>query len=118
MVQELPSDLKVLCFFVSDFADTSWLKEQYCCAGVGHYYRRMRGDNELRVAIYQFVHANKQGHLSSRRQRCLRFIENVETATSKSLSHERHERFAMRLGVKRYPAVGINHRRSRSGLFI
>src|SRR3954449_13092586 len=65
----------------------------------------MRGDQELRSEVNELVDAGEQRELAHRRERRLRFVEDVEAIAEKAIEQQREERFAVRLLVQRYAAV-------------
>ncbi len=69
----------------------------------------MRRDDELGILVHKLSHAAKHRKLFSRRERSFGLVQDVEASPAEPIHHESEKRFAVRLLMKRKPAIRIDN---------
>src|SRR4051812_776568 len=97
----------MLSVLILHFTDSCAIKLQDLRIRVRKKYRRMRGDNELRLFLHKLVDRGQGGELPIGRERGLRLVEEIEAVAAQLVHKKGHERLAVRLPMKRLVAVGL-----------
>src|SRR5436305_268830 len=100
VVEEVARERDVLDLVVGNAAHGRVVEAEYTSAGQRHQYRRVRGDDELRVLRRHLLEHREQSQLTLRRERRFRLVQKVEAARHESRLEEVQKTLSVRARVR------------------